>query len=268
MSRMLTNKFRAMLAQGKPTLGTRILTTKPYVTETVGASENFDYIELLAEYAPVSQDDLENVCRAAELHGMASMIKVDFQNRGFVAQKAAASGFQAILFVDHKTPEEVRESVELMKSDNPISKGRFGYPTRRWIGYQPMLPQMEHAKRTDDVVLAFMIEKKEAMDNIEEICSVPGVDMVQFGPADYSMSLGWNFAEHMEEVRAVEHRMIEVALKHGVRPRVEIFGEPEDAKPYIELGVKDFIFGDENMVYTRFLNNSGKVLRDVMKEIK
>lgn len=268
MSRMLTNKFRAMLNEGKPTLGTRILSTKPYVTETVGASGNFDYVEFVAEYAPVSQDDMENICRAAELHGMASMIKLDFQNRGFVAQKAAASGFQAIMFVDHKTPEEVRESVNLMKSDNPASKGRFGYPTRRWIGYQPMLPQMEHAKRTDDVVLVFMIEKKEALDNIEEICSIPGVDMVQFGPADYSMSLGWNVSEHLQEVKAAERRMIEVALKHGVRPRVEIYGEAKDAQPYIKLGVKDFIFGDEGMIYTKFVNNTSKVFRDMVNEIK
>lgn len=30
------------------------------------------------------------------------------------------------------------------------------------------------------------------LDNLEEICEIPGVDMVQFGPSDYSMSLGWN----------------------------------------------------------------------------
>ena len=44
---------------------------------------------------------------------MGSMIKVDFQNRAYVAQKAMASGFQAVLLVDHKTPEEVKESIHV-----------------------------------------------------------------------------------------------------------------------------------------------------------
>ena len=35
-----------------------------------------------------------------------------------------------------------------------------------------------------------MIEKQEAVENVEEICSVPGVDMLQFGPSDYCMSRG------------------------------------------------------------------------------
>ena len=40
-----------------------------------------------------------------------------------------------------------------------------------------------------NTVAAFMVEKKECLDNLEEICEIPGVDMVQFGPSDYSMSL-------------------------------------------------------------------------------
>ena len=82
-----------------------------------------------------------------------------------------------------------------MKADSTVSGGRFGYPNRRFIGYQPFLKQMEHAERVNDIVLAFMIEKSEAMDNIEEICSVKGVDMVQFGPSDFSMSNGHNAAD-------------------------------------------------------------------------
>ena len=103
---------------------------------------------------------------------------------------------------------------------------------------------MEHAKRIDDTVIAFMIEKKTAMDEIEEICSIPGVDMVQFRPSDYSMSLGKNSMDYVEEYKAEERRMIAIALKHGVRPRCEVL-KPEDLQYYIDLGVRDFSMGDE-----------------------
>lgn len=52
--------------------------------------------------------DLPNIARAAELNDMGTMIKVDYQNRGFVAQKAIQAGFQSIMFVDHTSAEQVR----------------------------------------------------------------------------------------------------------------------------------------------------------------
>lgn len=153
------NLLRKKLDQKEPTIATRICSTNPFITETVGVSGNFDYIEFAAEYAPFSQVDLENICRAAELYNMATLIKVDFQNRGYVAQKAIAAGFQAILFVDHETPEEVEESIRLTTPATPDCGGKFGYPTRRFIGCQSHMAPMDHAQRVKQVVRCFMIEK-------------------------------------------------------------------------------------------------------------
>ena len=260
---MKTNKIRELLRNGSPTIATRIVSTWPTITEAIGSTGNFDYIEFVAEYAPFSQVDLENICRAAELHGMGTMIKVDLQNRVYVAQKAMASGFQAVLLVDHKTPAEVKESLFHLKPDTPEDGGRFGYPNRRWIGYQPNLPQMEYARMVRDTVIALMIEKKEALDNIDEICSIPGVDMVQFGPSDYSMSVGRNAADYKSEYKEAERGMIASALSHGVAPRCEI-NAPEDARYYMDLGVNHFCLGDElrnNMTYWRTM---GGGLREIV----
>ncbi len=265
---MKENKLRELLRAGEPSLGTRVLSQWPMVVEYVGTSGNFDYIEYVAEYSPFDQYDLENIARACELHNMGSMIKVDFQNREYVAQKAIASGFQAILFTDHKTPEEVRASIKAVKADEPATGGRFGFPNRRYIGCQPYVSQLEHIKRVNDIVLCFMIEKKEAMDNIEEICSISGVDMVQFGPSDYSMSMGKNKADAAEECKAAERRMIEVALKCGVQPRCEIYGNPDDVKYYLDLGVRHVCFGDEMNVYSKFLRKEGGYMRGIVDGIK
>jgi 2-keto-3-deoxy-L-rhamnonate aldolase RhmA len=150
--------------------------------------------------------------------------------------------------------------------DTIEDQGRFGYPNRRWIGYNPHSPQQSYAAMVRNTVRAFMIEKREAMDNIEEICSVPGVDIVQFGPSDYSMSRGWNSSEHVPEFKAAEREMIRVALAHSVQPRCEI-NSPDDAKYYIDLGVRHFCLGDElrsNMIYW---SRQGGALRSIVKEL-
>ena len=241
---MKENRLRRLLNEGKPSVSTRMWGTWPLFTECVGATGNFDYTEFVAEYAPFSQCDLENMARAAELYDMGSMIKVDLQNRAYVAQKAVASGFQAVNFADHRTPEEVRETIAMIKPMVEGSDGLYGCPSRRFISSPLGVSQTEHIPRLNAIVLCFMIEKKEAMDNIEEICSVPGVDMVQFGPSDYSMSRGWDRSEHVEEFKAAERRMIQVALSHGVQPRCEI-ETPEQAQYYIDLGVRHFSLGDQ-----------------------
>jgi 2-keto-3-deoxy-L-rhamnonate aldolase RhmA len=132
-----SNHLRYLLSNGLPSVGTRIENAWPVITEIVGSTGHFDYVEFVAEYAPFSQTDLENIARAAELNNISAMIKLDFQNRAYVAQKAMASGFQAIMFTDHKTADEVRESIHVIRPDTPEDKGRFGYPNRRWIGYRP-----------------------------------------------------------------------------------------------------------------------------------
>lgn len=259
-------RLRQLLEQGLPSIGTRICSTWPTITEAVASTGKFDYIEFDAEYAPFNEVDLENICRTTDLYNMSAMIKIDFQNRAYVAQRALASGFQSILFTDHKTAEEVRESLYAIRPDTPQDKGRFGFPTRRWNGYRAYRSQMDFADMLRQTVVAVMIEKTEAMDNIEEICSVPGVDMVQFGPSDYSLNLGWNMREHVSEYKAVEREMIRVALAHGIQPRCEI-NTVEDAEYYIDLGVKHFCLGDELRNNLNYWNNVGGGLRDLIQKL-
>lgn len=263
---MKYNKLRKILNEGKCSVSTRMWSTYPFFTELLGQSGHFDYMEYVAEYSPFTQLELQNICRAAELNEMGTMIKVDFQNRGYVAQKAVGAGFQAIMFADHRTPDEVRETVRMMKSETPASGGLFGYPNARYIGGQSHLSQLDHAKRLDEVVLCFMIEKAEAMDHIDEICSIPGVDMVQFGPSDFCMSKGFNRDAYFDEFKAAERKMIETALKHGVQPRCEI-PNAEAAQYYIDLGVRHFSVGDQVNVLKGFWNTQGSKMREIANKL-
>lgn len=263
---MTNNRFRQLLNDKKPTVSTRLWSTLPFYTEVVGNTNNFDYIEFVAEYSPFSQYDMENIVRAAELHNMGSMIKVDFQNRGYVSQKAIASGFQAINFADHHTADEVRESLSMIRPDK-LNQGRFGFPNRRYIGGENVYcNQMYHAERLNDVVACFMIEKVDAINNIDEICSVPGVDMVQFGPSDFAMSSGRNRQDYINECKEAEKKMIESALKHGVQPRCEI-QSAQEADYYISLGVSHFSLGDQMKVLMKYWDSEGSIMRNLANSI-
>jgi len=61
--------------------------------------------------------------------------------------------------------------------------------------------------------------------------------------------------------------MIEVALAHGVQPRCEI-ATPEQAKYYIDLGVRHFCLGDELGNATRYWAQQGAAMRTVVADLK
>lgn len=263
---MPINLLREKLNKKEITMSTRLWSTNPFLVETVGSTKNFDYFEFVAEYAPFTQPDFENLARAAELNHMSSMIKVDFQNRYYIAQKAIASGFQAVMFTDHKTAEEVEGSIKATKADFEGEGCRFGRPNRRFIGFSAYIPQLDYAKMINDTVRVFMIEKNEAVKNIDEICSVEGVDMVQFGPSDFAMSNGKNLSDFRPEARNAEEKVIKSALAHGVAPRCEITS-PDQAKYYLDLGVRNFSLGDEIKNNLIFWQNQGSELRSMLKNI-
>ena len=261
------NKLREVLNSGKITLATRVFSTWPIMVESVGVNGYYDYIEFSAEYAPFDQHNLENLCIAAELHGLGSIIKTDYANRQYVAQKAICSGFQGILWTDHKTAADVEETIKHIMSDSLQDKGYFGIPSRRLVGNIQGMKQMDFVQRCRDTVKLFMIEKKDAADNIEDICAVDGVDMIQFGPSDFSMNSGFNFMDHMDEVREAEVKCIKAALKYGVRPRAELMAvNPDMIKKYLDLGVRDFCIGGELWNTSAKWGADGKASREILIE--
>ena len=89
---MKKNKLRELLSAGKPTIGTHVHTAWPGIIEVIGHSGQMDYVEFLAEYAPYSLYDFENMARAIEIFDMSSMIKVEQANQVYLAQKALGAG--------------------------------------------------------------------------------------------------------------------------------------------------------------------------------
>jgi 4-hydroxy-2-oxoheptanedioate aldolase len=258
---MRENRLRTLLSEGKPTFGTRVQSSWPTITELVGRSQQFDYVEFLAEYAPYDLYALDNIARAIELSpNFSGMIKIERSAQAHVAVRAMAAGIQNILFTDVRTGADAEECVRIVKPEVPGSPGTHGNDAGRAAlgGGTPEL-----VKRYEDSVVVLMIEKKGAVENLEAILGVKGVDMVQFGPSDYGMSIGVaGQRNHPAVVEAYEHT-IRTAIKMGVRPRAEI-GSPADAEYFLNQGVKDFNLSTDTAILAAFYRDQGAALRKLV----
>lgn len=261
---MRKNKFRELLSAGKPTIGTRTISVWPELVEVIGHTGAFDYVEFVAEYGDYDLHDLENYARATELFDMSCIIKPDQQNQGWVAQRAIGAGFQGINFVDCRSAADVAECVRIVRPETPADGGINGSAPRRFalMGYGGG-PQYSQALR--DVIVMIMIEKKGAVENLEEILSVPGIDMVQWGPSDYSMSIGHGGERNHPDVKAAEKKVFETALKMGIQPRAEI-GSVDEAKRFLDMGVRHFNLNMDIFILFNFWKTNGEALRKVVGE--
>jgi len=260
---MRRNRFRERLTAGEPTLGTHILSTWPTLIELIGQTGHYEYVEFTAEYAPFDMRDLDHMGRALELADLDGMIKIEQSQPLHQTMRAIGSGFQSVLFADVRTVEGAAACVRAVRAEAPRSGGLHGVGMRRDVGTIRDAGMPAFVKALDDVVIAIMVEKRECVEDLDAILSTKGFDMVQFGPADYAMSVGLAGQWTHPDVLKAERKTIETALRKGLHPRAEI-SEPAEAERYVEMGVKHFCVGWDVGVLHQWWNTSGREMRDIL----
>ncbi len=243
------NVLRRLLNEGKPTLGTHVVTPWPGMFEVIGNSGIFDYIEYVTEYSTWTLPLFDEIGRTMELFPkMALMVKIEEQARGLVTTRAIDAGFQSVIFADVRSADDVRESIRYVRAETPEIGGLHGVNGRRqsggYGGARGGAATVEWVKSLNEIVVVVMIEKKSAVEHLDEILAVPGVDMVQFGPSDYSISIGKPGQARHPDVQNAEIEMVKKALKKGIAPRVEA-NDLEEARKFVEMGVRHFCIGTD-----------------------
>ncbi len=259
---MRENRLRTLLNEGKPTFGTQVQSSWPTVTELVGRSGQFDYVEFLAEYAPYDLYALDNMGRAIELSpDFCGMIKIEQSAQWQLAVRAMAAGIQNLLFTDVRTAADAEAIVRLVRAEGPGNDYTHGMAG----GRIRVESQADYVQYYNDAVIAIMVEKRAAVEHLEAILQVPGIDMVQFGPADYGLIIGkpsrnYTTGLHPDVLEAREYT-IKTCLELGIRPRAEINSAAE-ADYYLNLGVKDFNLSSDVAILRQFYSQQGGALRE------
>ena len=266
---MPKNKLRRLIREGKTTVGTHYSCTWPNLVEIIGNSGMFDYAEFTGQYGPYTPHDLEQLARACEVTNMDAMIKIDQEPRTYIATRAIQAGFTGMLFADCRTADDVKKCVQSVKL---IPQGGFnGYQIGRVMGYGTVngrpVTLADYVKHIDEIVIAVMIETKSLADDIEEALSVPGIDMVQFGPSDFSISVGRPGAGYADaEITEAMERTYQVAKRRNIRIRAEC--DVEDMQKWIDLGCKDFCIGSDTTTIASWAQRNGRIIREKIDAAK
>ena len=213
--------------------------------------------------------DLDNLGRSFELMNMSGMIKIEQTQYTHQAMRAIGAGFQSVLFADIRSVEDAKLAVDAVRAETTMvrgarGRGRLGVGMRRDVGTVREGGSPAYVDALNEVVIAIMVEKKSCVDDLDRILSVPGIDMVQFGASDFSMSIGKTAQYNHPDVLAAETKTIQTALKKGLHPRVEL-RDPSQAQRYLEMGVKHFCIGWDVRILADWWDTKGAEMRKLLR---
>jgi 4-hydroxy-2-oxoheptanedioate aldolase len=199
------------LAGGRPLLGAAIYFYDPVFLE-IAAIMGFKAIWIEMEHAAISFAQAADLCRMAVGKGMLTMIRIPDARRENVL-KAAECGPDIIDLPMADSPDQVTELVRYSKFAPEGARGVWccSRPLKYGIAVDTLAQQQQ---LNGELNLLAQIETVEALKRIEELASIPNVDIF-IGPADLAASMGIaNQTNHPKLLQAAEH-IVHVARTHG-----------------------------------------------------
>ncbi len=206
---MKPNKIKQLWAQGKPvTLGW--LSIANSFTAEMMASQGFDAVCIDMQHGETGLSSLMEMLQGVSATDATPVVRVGW-NEPAAIMKALDFGASAIIVPLINNAEEARKAVSACRY--PPAGDRSSGPVRALQIHGPDY----FAKANDDIILMAMIETKEGLVNLEEICATPGVDAIYIGPADLSYALGMApRADNPDPLHmSTCDRIKEVAHRHG-----------------------------------------------------
>ncbi len=257
---MRHNRVRELFDSDELLLDTRMHSPWANEIDMIGCSA-LNTVQVVAEYGALETLDFENLCRAAEANGLGKIIKIDSAGQQLRVQRAIGAGFEAVVFVDVRNRSEAEECVRIIRATTPEEGGLNPVRTVRafYPGYGGTQKSIEALR---EIVVILMIEKAEAVENLESILTVEGVDGIIWGPADYWQSKGELEKRGTEADRALQTEVYREALRVGVEPIVEI-NTFDKAAPWLDMGIRMFSLGTTISILHDYWRKHGDGLREL-----
>ena len=225
--------FAYRLAQAERALvGMWVCSGSPLVAE-ICAGSGLDWLLIDAEHSP---NGLESIL--AQLHAVGSkpaLVRAPSGDPVLIKQYLDL-GVQNLLVPMVDTPAQAAELARAVAYPPEGIRGVGGALARgsRWDRFEGYL-----SRARDTISLFVQIESAEAVANVEQIATTPGVDGIFIGPADLAASLGLLGQQDHPDVIAAVETCVAAAVRLGVKVGLNAFA-PDLARRYLAAGA-DFI---------------------------
>jgi len=225
-------KFRDAMDSERAALGPFMITCDPAFVEAAG-HVGYDFVLIDLEHGTVTFQQLPNMIRAANVSGVCPVVRVPRGSDIWIDQ-ALDVGAGAVMIPQIDTAEQARAAITAAKF---APRGLRG--TNRFVraaGYGTMVGA-EYFETANETMVILQAEGKKAVENLDEILDVPGIDVLFVGPYDLSSALGLvGQIDHPDVIECIKGIIAKASAK-GIR--LGCFADTvEGGKKWRDLGVK------------------------------
>jgi 2-dehydro-3-deoxyglucarate aldolase/4-hydroxy-2-oxoheptanedioate aldolase len=216
---MRENKVKRALREGTTVLGTMVVEfTSPEVARMM-AAVGFDYIFIDTEHSAFNHESVTNIIRAGRSMDLTCIVRVP-DNAYHLIARTLDLGAHGIMVPRTETRAQVENIIRAAKYPPWGSRGCGIRPIITDYELGTIADQIEHLNK--DTIVVIQIESTLAVESIDELVSVKGVDVALIGPNDLSISLGVpGDYEHPSMVEAVQ-KVVDSCAKHGIASGMHI----------------------------------------------
>ncbi len=213
-----TRSFRQRLLAGDKLVGTFLKTPTSHATEIVAAL-GFDFVVIDQEHAPFDRTTTDIALMAARGLGIPALVRVPGPEAILSVLDCGATG---ILMPHVASAEYAREVAGLCRY-----RGRRGYATSTRAGGYTAVPMWKHIRASDDAItVVAQIEDREALDHLDAIAAVDGIDSLFIGRGDLTAAFG-DETPNPPAVKAAVEKISAAARKANKPVSVYVGGRPE-----------------------------------------
>ncbi|MDO4487763.1 MAG: aldolase/citrate lyase family protein [Eubacteriales bacterium] len=208
---MRKSRVLRKMRDGKVATCVKLNCLDPRIAEIAGMC-GFDCIWIDMEHVPTDYTTVENMVRAAKIYDTDVLTRVargPYSNMT-VPLEADSTG----IMVPHLMSLEDAKYVAHYTKFHPL--GRRPIDGGNMDGKYCLVPANDYMRQANEERFTVVqIEDPEPLEELEEICALPGLDMIFFGPADFSQGAGYPNDFANPELIKVKRRIAETARKHG-----------------------------------------------------
>jgi 2-keto-3-deoxy-L-rhamnonate aldolase RhmA len=256
----IVNKIRQAFKEGRPSFGMYVTTPSPRAVEQIGFA-GFDFVRIDMDSAVMNIETVQNMIFAAHASGVTPIVRVplDLAHAEWHIGAALQMGAMGIIIPRVTCRADAESAVRAVKT---LPFGEYKALPNEFTGGFGQMSFKEHVEwANENIILSVQVETKSGVEAIDEIVSIPGLDMVQSGRNDLSYDYGVPGQGFHPLVLEAQQKVIQAGLKAGKLTSVQYYPlrDPKHidiVRDFIRQGVQCLSLGDDKdvvSVYRRVL---------------
>ena len=244
------------IRNGGTALCTKLNLADPRAAE-IAAMCGFDCIWIDMEHVPSDYASVENMIRAAKIYDVDVITRVSKGSYSDFIKPLEADS--AAIMIPHLMSLEEAKKIVYYTKFHPIGRRPIdgGNADAKFC----MVNGADYIKEANEErFIIVQIEDPEPLDELEEICALPGIDMIFFGPGDFSQGIGKPEEVFNEETLRARQIVAKTARNHG--KIAGTVGSTANFKQLEEEGFNFISVGADVVALTSYFTNIVKEIKD------